>query len=108
MTHNQQLPIVPWSEWYNKLELCGPDDINRIPALKLLPFYRSLAAGDSALRTLDKGEAANREALGFVTLATDKMQVISSTLRELPSLEGGDSERWITYWQSKGLLPKST
>lgn len=107
ITNDKPLPLIPWSEWFGKLESYGAKDMNRIPALKLLPFYRRLAAGDSALRGLDEAEAAQREALGFVKIGTTKMQVLSSTLRDMPPLDSEDPVRWVSYWTSKGLFQTS-
>lgn len=101
---NKPLPLVPWAEWFKKLEACGAEDVKRIPGLKLLAFYRPLAAGDSALRAIDANEAAQREALGFVKIGTDKMQMLSPTLRDLPPLKSDEPARWISYWHSKGLF----
>ena len=104
ITGNKRLPLVPWAEWFKKLEARGAEDMQRIPGLKLLPFYRPLAAGDSALRAIDPSEAAEREALGFVRIVTDKMQILSPTLRDLAPLKSDDPARWISYWHSKGLF----
>lgn len=104
ITGNRPLPLVPFSEWLKKLETYGPEDMKRIPALKLLLFYRSLAAGDSTLQALEEGEAAEREALGSVKIATDKMQALSPTLRDMPPLTSAEPSRWVAYWSSKGLF----
>lgn len=115
----RRLPVVPWSEWLAKLEahsLAGGDTshIVRVPALKLLPFYRQLAASDAALReSKPKSESeseseetthAELEAAGFVRIATDKMQALSPTLRNLDPMDGDHPKRWIAYWHSRGLF----
>lgn len=107
ITDNKHLPLVPWSEWVRKLESCGTEDLKRVPGLKLLPFYHRLAAGDSALRMMDKIEATQREALGFGKIGMTKMQALSSTLCDISPLDLGDPARWISYWVSKGLFQSS-
>lgn len=108
VTHDTGLPLVTWSEWYSKLESCGPEDLQRVPGLKLLSFYRSLASGDAALRALDEEESSQRESLGLVKLSTVKMQTISPTLRNISPLTLEDPARWIAYWRSKGLFGESS
>lgn len=112
LTNNSRLPLVPWSEWFAKLESCNQDASARIPGLKLLPFYRALAAGDAHIRSLvdnSRGEdmTSQREALGFVMLATQKMQAVSPTLRNLAAIDEDHPNRWIDYWRSKGLFGQS-
>lgn len=104
ITGGQRLPLVPFFEWYAKLEACGAEDMKRIPGLKLLSFYRPLAAGDAALRALDEDQAKQRESLGFVKIGTEKMEALSSTLRDLPALKAEDPARWISYWHSKKIF----
>ena len=113
------IPTIPISEWVRLLEEkaqgAGEDEVRRIPALKLLSFFEPLAQGDEALRTrlsppdTDTDSAASeelKEALGFVTLATEKMQTISPTVKGMRSMEeeGGYPAKWIAYWHSKGLF----
>lgn len=107
-SHNPlDLPLVPWSEWSNKLESLdfSEESMMRVPALKLRSFFRSIAAGDDALRVRQaKAEDRNSEALGLVKLETVKMESASKTLRELNPLDVEDPARWIRYWYSKGLF----
>lgn len=79
----------------------------RIPALKLLSFFRALGAGDSAMRVLGSA-AETREAIGLAQLATEKIQGASRTIREMPALSTEDVQRWIAFWTSKGLFGYSS
>lgn len=107
LTGNKRLPLISWSDWFKKLEACSTEDMQRIPGLKLLSFFRSLAAGDSTLRELPEAEAMEREALGLVKLATDKLRILSPTTNDMPTLSKEDPALWISYWRSKGLFDVS-
>lgn len=108
----EPIPTIPFSEWFQILQEkaigAGEDEVRRIPALKLLSFFRPLAQGDQLLRSRGASNLQSRtnEALGFVTLATEKMQSISVTVRGMRSMEeeGGYPARWAQYWHSKGLF----
>lgn len=107
----RRLPIVPWSEWLARLEAQSSagdshSSIARIPALKLLPFYRRLAASDTAVRESERAThgSSEVEAVGFVRIATDKMQALSPTLRNLAPMDADHPKRWIAYWHSRGLF----
>lgn len=104
LTNDSALPLVSWAEWLAKLESYGSEDVKRIPGLKLLPFYRGLARGDAQARSLAEHEASQREAVGFVTIATGKMQALSPTLHDMNPMDPEDPKRWVAYWRSKGLF----
>lgn len=108
-----RLPIVPWSKWLARLEAHSsvgdsPSNIARVPALKLLPFYRRLSASDVAVRDSESEETTHAtsdvEAAGFVRIATDKMQALSPTLRNLAPMDADHPKRWIAYWHYRGLF----
>ncbi|KAG2361461.1 putative aminoadipate reductase, partial [Suillus spraguei] len=65
------LPLVPFSEWLEKLELSAKDlneeTMKRIPAIKLLNFMRALTQADLAIRA--SGDMAS-EAAGMNSFAT--------------------------------------
>jgi hypothetical protein len=118
-----RLPIVTASEWYAKLAdvAAGADEarIKRIvraslpcptraclidpsqPAIKLLGYFRDQAETDAAARALG---AHDDEAVGLVSLALEKVQAASATMRALEPLDSADVGRWVGYWHAKGLF----
>ncbi|KAF8311712.1 acetyl-CoA synthetase-like protein [Clavulina sp. PMI_390] len=101
----QSLRILPFSDWLEKLEARNVSDADKIPAVKLLPFFRDLAAGDAATLKLPVEERDQREALGLRRLATDKMQGISPTLANLAPMTSHDVQLWVDHWRMIGFLP---
>ncbi|KAF8320371.1 acetyl-CoA synthetase-like protein [Clavulina sp. PMI_390] len=99
------LPLVPFSEWQARLEVSRPDNFDKIPGVKLLPFYRGMATGDAANRQLAAEVCGQREAFGVVRMATDKMRRVSPTLDRLNAISVKDVQHWIEHWRSVGFLP---
>ncbi|KII85651.1 hypothetical protein PLICRDRAFT_44986 [Plicaturopsis crispa FD-325 SS-3] len=103
------LPLVPFASWFSKLEEraknASEEDIQRIPAIKLLEFFRALSSADALVRT---GGQTNVEACGIPTLSTDKMQGISPAIASARSLGKEDARAWVRYWTTKGLFGQDT
>lgn len=76
--------------------------MERVPGLKLLPFYRGIAKGDAALRAA--GSSEDRESGGQARLMTSKIQRASETIGSVPPIGAGDAPRWVAYWDRKGLF----
>ena len=119
------LPLVPFSEWLEKLESSGKiaseENINRIvsvlfqltdlnvfllmfglqPALKLLDFMRFITRSDIAIRA--SGEML-LEAGGFTPFSTAVAQRVSPTVKELRPLSSADAALWVDYWSAVGFF----
>jgi thioester reductase-like protein len=99
------LPLVSFQEWFSNLEGHAQSADQavelKIPALKLLDFFRSLSAGDLQVTTDGR---LNAEAGGLTTFSTSKIQDISKTMRDLKPLGSEDVEGWVKYWDAKGLF----
>lgn len=109
MGNNSNLELVPMSSWITKVEAHDEADITRVPALKLISFFKGLADGDARLRAemavdsrADDGH--NREALGLPMLSIDKMQARSDTLLRVRPLESADVAKWVEYWLHRASL----
>ncbi|KAG1799974.1 putative aminoadipate reductase, partial [Suillus variegatus] len=102
---NYPLPLVPFSEWLEKLESSAKDlseeTMERIPAIKLLNFMRSMARSDIAIRA--SGEM-NSEAGGMTSFTTAVAERVSPTMRELKSLPSADAAQWVDYWEAMGMF----
>jgi hypothetical protein len=106
VTGGKALPLVPFSDWFGKLESCSMGDMERIPGLKLLSFFRKMSIADDELRIAGAG-VTHIEAGGLVMLSTDKIQRVSKTAQEIPSLSVDDADRWVRYWRSAGLFGRT-
>ncbi|KAL1695048.1 hypothetical protein GGG16DRAFT_109571 [Schizophyllum commune] len=68
----RDVPIIPFQEWFEKLEAtaaCADVDVQEVPGVKLLDFFREMSSGR-----------------GLGDFATDKMAAVSKTLRDLQPL----------------------
>ncbi|THG99107.1 hypothetical protein EW026_g3199 [Hermanssonia centrifuga] len=87
------LPFVPLDAWVHKLEAYASEpskqDLDNIPAIKLLTFFRGMATTS----TSDK-VAANVEAGGMPMFETIQLQRSSLTMRQIPSLDDENAKVW--------------
>ncbi|KAG2095134.1 putative aminoadipate reductase [Suillus discolor] len=99
------LPLVPFSEWLEKLESSakdlGEESMERIPAIKLLNFMRSMTQSDIAIRA--SGEMGS-EAGGMTLFTTAVAECVSPTMKELKSLSSADAAQWVDYWEAMGMF----
>ena len=114
------LPIIPYTEWFTKVEAHGKDSSSQTsvtivspialfslhgltqflsfyqPAVKLLDFFRSFnseASGDIA-----------SEAGGFATFATDELLKQSGAAYNLKPLGPEHVQAWLRYWNKQAFL----
>ncbi|TEB21758.1 acetyl-CoA synthetase-like protein [Coprinellus micaceus] len=98
------IPQVSYGEWLAKLEALASDlslsDLNSNPALKLLPFYKSVQG-------LSLPEDA--EAFGSPSLSSEKAAALARSLHPpvLQPLDRKDVAAWVGYWKG-GKRPRST
>ncbi|KAH0828782.1 acetyl-CoA synthetase-like protein [Lanmaoa asiatica] len=99
------LPIVPFGDWFalleKKAENASEDDLTKIPAIKLLEFFRVLARGDQAIRSsgVDTTESA-----GMTNFSTTKVQQVSPTMANMQAIGEVEADAWVGYWISKGAF----
>ncbi|GJE90357.1 acetyl-CoA synthetase-like protein [Phanerochaete sordida] len=98
------LPVLPYAAWLARVEALPATSVNmdRYPALKLLAFFRELAAGEQRAAAAE-GHAL--EAGGLPVFATGKMQECSAALREAPAVGDAHAKAWVEYWRTSGFLP---
>ncbi|KAH7929525.1 putative nonribosomal peptide synthetase [Leucogyrophana mollusca] len=96
----EDLVFVSFADWFARLEARAQTatqaDLQDIPAIKLLEFFRATAQGDASV-------SADREAGGAAMFATDKTQAVSKTMKELRQIGHADAEAWVQYWVEKGM-----
>ncbi|KZP33045.1 acetyl-CoA synthetase-like protein [Athelia psychrophila] len=99
------LPLIPFKQWFEMLEQRerGADekDMSRVPAIKLLEFFRGLSSADAAIR---QSQGTDAEAGGSRSFSTVKSQAASDTMRDLAQIDAEDAERWVGYWSSVGFF----
>ncbi|KAL6302718.1 hypothetical protein BKA93DRAFT_736353 [Sparassis latifolia] len=99
------LPVVPLEDWVSKLESTAEDasakDLDNIPAIKLLEYFRSLTAFENHAKDAKEGEI---EVGGLPVFETAKAQSISPALDSLQPLGEEDAKAWIRYWRSKKFI----
>ncbi|KAF7798286.1 hypothetical protein EIP86_009505 [Pleurotus ostreatoroseus] len=84
------LPLVPLQTWLQQVEAFAENakahDVQRIPAIKLLGFFRK-----STLQ-------------GPVSFDTTKAESLSQSIRTLEPLGEEDVQNWVEYWKKKHFL----
>ncbi|KAG2133342.1 putative aminoadipate reductase [Suillus clintonianus] len=99
------LPFIPFSEWSEKVELSAKNpseqNIQRIPAIKLLNYIRFISRSDIAIRA--SGEMRS-DVGGFTSFATGVAQRVSLTVKELEPLSSVTATTWVDYWEAVGMF----
>ncbi|KAJ7153064.1 putative aminoadipate reductase [Mycena crocata] len=92
-----ELRLVPFSEWFAALEFaskCAPADY--IPGIKLLDFFHSLAKASA--------EGAGSSEFGGIDFSTEKIQAISSAVKNAQAISEEHVAAWIRYWIASGFI----
>ncbi|KAJ7360799.1 putative aminoadipate reductase [Mycena albidolilacea] len=90
MANTAQLPLTPFADWVQQLQArssrATAEDIERIPGLKLLDFFKAAVAG-----------------AGNTAFSTLKAQAISQSMKMLEPLGEDDVKHWMHYWKKEFL-----
>lgn len=70
------------------------------PSIKLLEFFRGIAAADKVMRKSGRTDLEG----GMASLSTLKSQAASETMADVQPMGVEDSQRWVDYWISKGFF----
>jgi len=105
---NMSTELVTFQEWLDKLEKAGTGStaqeysnvevMRAIPALRLLPFFRSVAPKITS----------SPNALGFVRLSSESAVRLSPALSSSMALKEEDVKSWLRYWESVGFIKGSS
>jgi len=71
----------------------------------LIEFFRRLGEVDRVARRQGKDDG---EVGGQPTFATEKVQMISETMKGLPVVGREDAALWVKYWKGVGLFGSRT
>ena len=88
--------MLPGTSTYRVLKLSQP-------ALKLLQFFREVAAGEAVAASTTKQHAM--EAGGLPVYSTTRMQQYSMSLRDVLPVGDAHARAWVGYWKQNGFLP---
>ncbi|ESK84561.1 nonribosomal peptide synthetase [Moniliophthora roreri MCA 2997] len=100
-----EVKIVPWSEWMKELErrageLGDVKVFEKIPAIKLMHFYRGMAEADVAHRQQNEYEG---EAVDLTPLKIDNAKKLSKAFEGARRLMKKDVDAWVGYWIGAGM-----
>ncbi|KAJ7911987.1 hypothetical protein B0H13DRAFT_1875336 [Mycena leptocephala] len=88
---SKDLRLVEFSEWYRELEICearaGYDKEN-VPGLKILKFFRHLTNSSVGSGGIE---------FGGVNFSVDKMQGLSSGLKDVHCITEETVAPWVRY-----------
>ncbi|KAK0463067.1 putative aminoadipate reductase [Desarmillaria tabescens] len=97
----EDISVKPASEWFEILEsrsqTASSEDIQRIPALKLLAFFREMIQGDDS-------SVDDQESGGLPRFSTSKAKKCSSTMFNVKSIGSEEVEGWVRYWKEVGFI----
>ncbi|KAK7442939.1 hypothetical protein VKT23_015881 [Stygiomarasmius scandens] len=97
------VPIVPFAEWFGRLEGSARDDASRPFEKRQGEFRGAYKLLDLFRRGLDP--SVNFESMGFLPMASNEMACsLSLTLRNAPSLSRNNVLQWVKSWKEVGVL----
>ncbi|KAF7798255.1 hypothetical protein EIP86_009472 [Pleurotus ostreatoroseus] len=86
------LPLISLDDWLSKISALAdnatPEEMKKIPAIKLLNFFRSLSVGRGTRPVFD----------------TQKLQEVSEVMKTLDSIGPNHARMWAKYWRSQGFF----
>ncbi|KAF9445951.1 putative aminoadipate reductase [Macrolepiota fuliginosa MF-IS2] len=100
-----QLPLIPFPEWIdrlaNKAMDAKPEDLERMPAIKIIDFFQEMAKADQIYRSTGQTDV---EFTGLATLETKNAPELSITMRTVTPLQVDNARSWVAYWREAGFL----
>ncbi|KAG8734982.1 hypothetical protein FRC10_011138 [Ceratobasidium sp. 414] len=109
LNKDQPLPIVPFSEWNERVASAASafrgsesDRYKRFPSTKIQSTIEGMIHADEELRS--KGAEVGVESGGTARLDTSEAEGLSQTLKNAPQIGQGHVEKWVGYWEKKGLF----
>lgn len=107
------LPLIPFSEWLEKLECSAKDmseeNIKRIVRVFRLPDKSVFPPGLSlqpAIKLINftRSDIGEMHKMGDTPFATDVAQRVSPTMKKLEPLSSADAAQWVDYWVAVGMF----
>ncbi|CAE7151180.1 unnamed protein product [Rhizoctonia solani] len=102
------LPVVELEEWNKRVaqkaanfQGSDVDRYQRYPSTKIQGMVDGMAHADQLLRSRDEKDV---ESAGTVRLVTRNAERISKGLKSTPGLGKAHVEKWVKYWEPKGLF----
>ncbi|EGO19943.1 hypothetical protein SERLADRAFT_418199 [Serpula lacrymans var. lacrymans S7.9] len=102
---SEPISLIPFNEWCSKLEhhVAQNQDIDlaKLPAIKLLDFFRGLNKSNGLA---EKDDDLYAEAFGFPAFMAQKIQSLSPAVAALRPLNHDNVIQWIDYWKSQKYI----
>lgn len=93
-----QAPLVTYEEWLSRLrdqlKSSSKDDLENIPALKLLDFFEEVSLHLNP----------TTQAMVATEVSVKKAAAESSALADAKEITPEDAEKWLNYWVGLRLL----
>ncbi|GJE93768.1 hypothetical protein PsYK624_099290, partial [Phanerochaete sordida] len=103
---DKPLAVVPYSWWLEALERAADgatqEDLERIPALKILDYFRAFGIDRRSLHSVPEDVAL--EAGGFSTHESQKLRAFCPSVRELAPVNEQHVRAWMRYWRDVKFL----
>ncbi|KZT04547.1 acetyl-CoA synthetase-like protein [Laetiporus sulphureus 93-53] len=98
----RSLPFISLDDWVKKIEGvaeggASADDLETIPGIKLLEYFRSLSAMERDAR---ESHVTEIEVGGLPLFHTEKVESVSPTIAKLRPLGEEDARAWVKYWKN--------
>ncbi|KAI3612070.1 nonribosomal peptide synthetase [Moniliophthora roreri] len=102
---SNEVKIVPWADWIKELESRASDlsdvgSLERVPAIKLIHFYRGMADADASHRS--HGDY-NGEAVDLPPLEVENAMKLSPAFKSASELNKQDVDAWVKWWIAAGV-----
>lgn len=106
--------VLSFREWNERVisaasKVEGPkrNSYKRFPSTRIPDVFDSLQRADEGLRNSEEGADAEAFA-GTGRFELNHAMRLSQSLRDAPSLGKGHVEKWVNYWEKKGLFASSS
>ena len=99
VAHKFNIPLVPWTEWLDRLEKSEPSTLeNENAALRLLGFYKTAKLEEHR----DAGGVSQYD----LSIAMSETAVLGP--ENLSDISTDDVQRWLDFWESIGCISYKT
>ncbi|KAG9126234.1 hypothetical protein FRC07_004314 [Ceratobasidium sp. 392] len=105
----QPLPLVPFREWNQRVTTVAStfvgsesDRYRRFPSTKIQSTIEGMVQADEELQL--QGTKLGAESGGTARLDTSKAEGLSEALKNAPEIGQEHVEKWVKYWEKKGLF----
>lgn len=103
---DRPLSVVPYNRWLEDLERIADsatqEDLERIPALKILDYFRAFGVDRRRLRCVP--DDIELEAGGFSTYDSRKLSTFCPSVKTLSPVSAQHARAWMSYWREARFI----